>query len=160
MLTLIFHSYRHQNFFLCRTLLGSPKINRTKLQEKKANSHLVTEYLKPQLPSKEESALVTSPSCGQGAETESQTNVTPGTAGIQTTQHPGLGAYSALIRAALDSWNAQSTRTTTQTRLWGHNQQGTRPPNFICTPGRVSPRGQRAALFPVPGSAYPLSSGG
>lgn len=101
MLTLIFHSYRHQNSFLCRKLLGSPRINRTELQERKANPDLVIEHLKPQLSSKEESALVTSPSCGQGAETESQTNVTPGTAGIQTTQHPGLGAYSALIRAGL-----------------------------------------------------------
>lgn len=143
MLTLIFHSYKHQNSFLCRTLLGSPRINRTELQERKTNSHLVTEHLKPQLSNKEESALVTSPSCGQGAETESQTNVTPGTAGIQTTQHPGLGAYSALIRAVFDSWNAQSTRATTQTRLWGYSQQGTRPPSFICTPGRASPRGQQ-----------------
>ena len=47
MLTLIFHSYRHQNSFLRRTLLGSPRINRTELQEIKANSHLVTEHLKP-----------------------------------------------------------------------------------------------------------------
>lgn len=124
MLALIFHSYRHQNSFVNTSMQFKNKIGQ-KLQKRK-KAHLVTEHLKPQLPlpSKEESAPVTSPSSGQGAETESQTNVTPGTAGIQTTQHPGLIAYPALILAALGRWNAQSTQATPKIRLWGYITPG------------------------------------